>query len=95
MPELVIITVRVQPRARVNQISCAEEDHVRVRVTAPPSDGRANQAVVRLIADVLDLPRSAISVVRGATGRTKIIAIQGLNRAASLARLRGAAGRSG
>ena len=50
-----------------------------VRVTAPPVDGAANTALVRLIAAELDVPRTAIRLVSGTTGRRKLIAIDGIS----------------
>jgi uncharacterized protein len=73
------IQVRVQPRAHANEIvSFDEADRLRVRVTAPPADGSANAAVVSLLADALDVAKSAISIERGLTSRTKTILIDGI-----------------
>ncbi len=87
------LIVRVQPRASVNAISRFAEDGVlRVRVTEPPVDGRANRAVERLLAKALDVPRSRVTVVRGATARTKTVEIEGLAEQQVRERLAPAAG---
>ena len=53
-----------------------------VRVTAPPVDGRANEALVALIAKRAGVPRSAVSIVRGHTSRDKVVRVEGLDLAA-------------
>ena len=52
---------------------------LRVRVTAPPVDGRANEALIRLLAAVLDVPRGDVRLVGGQTSREKVVAIDGLS----------------
>jgi len=75
------IALRVQPRARRNQVDglAAVPDGValKVAVTAPPEDGRANAAVIALLAKAWRQPKSAFTVVAGATDRRKIIHLQG------------------
>ena len=68
------ITVRVIPRSSKNEIS-QEGNTFKVRLTAPPVDGAANEALLKLLAERLDLPRRAIHIVQGATGRQKIVQI--------------------
>ncbi len=72
------LAIRVSPRASKNAI---EEEHggeLRVRVTAPPVDAAANQAVVRLLADRLGCAPSAISLLRGKTARHKVFLVRGV-----------------
>ena len=76
-PDATLLEVRVQPRARRNEVVGWQGRVLRVRVTAPPSDGEANQAVIELLARSLDLPRSAIALVHGAAGRDKRIRVSG------------------
>jgi uncharacterized protein YggU (UPF0235/DUF167 family) len=66
----------------------------RIEVQAPPEAGRANDAVVRLLAGVLDVARSGVRVVTGQGSRTKVIEVDGLERADVEARLGRAAGES-
>ena len=68
------ITVRVVPRSSKNEISL-EGDTFKVRLTAPPVDGAANEALTRFLAERLGLPRRALQIVQGAKGRQKIIHI--------------------
>jgi uncharacterized protein (TIGR00251 family) len=62
-------------------------DRLRVAVNAPPVDGKANEAVVRTLAAALGVPRSAVEIVRGETGRRKTVRIRGVTLAGLLAAL--------
>jgi uncharacterized protein len=84
------IAVRVQPRARSDALVGLRNDVLVVRVTAPPLDGRANDAVCRLLADVLGVRRSRVTIVRGERARDKTVAIEGIDRAAADAAVRSA-----
>ena len=74
------IQIRVTPKAASNHIRAEEQADgmivLRVYVTAVPEDGKANKAVIALLAKELSLPKSALSIGRGSTGRNKIIHIQ-------------------
>ena len=83
MTESEVIRVRVQPRASRDEVVGWREDTLRLRVTAPPLDDRANDAVVLLIARAAGVPRSAVSVVRGERRRDKLVRVAGVT-AASL-----------
>ena len=65
---------------------------LRVRVAAPAVEGAANQALIRLLADELGVPRRDVRMVAGATGRTKLIAVDGLSAERLLARWPGLRG---
>jgi hypothetical protein len=74
------LAIRVTPRASKNEISEVMSDGtVRIRLTAPPVGGKANEALVAFLADVLDVPRSKIEIVAGETGRDKLVSILGLD----------------
>ncbi len=75
-----LITVRVVPRSGRNTLEWEQgrPGSLKARLTAPPVDGAANEALLALLAERLALPRRAISIVRGATGRQKTIEIAGL-----------------
>ena len=75
--ERVSFTIRVTPRAAANAIGGEREGALLVRVTAPPVEGKANDAVVELLAEALGVPRSAIRVERGAAARTKSVSVPG------------------
>jgi uncharacterized protein (TIGR00251 family) len=71
--------VRVQPRARRNEVVGWRDEALWVRVTAPPADGLANRAVTDLLARALGLPASAVALVRGAASRDKLFRIERLS----------------
>lgn len=74
-----LLPLRVQPRAARDEVVGWQDATLRLRVTAPPVAGEANTAVVLLLARVLGVPRSTISVVRGLRGRDKLVRITGLD----------------
>ncbi len=80
------LTVRVIPRSSRNAIAW-EQGVLKVRLTAPPVDGAANDALIVLLAQRLGLPKRAISIARGATGRQKIVEIAGMTETEVAARL--------
>jgi uncharacterized protein (TIGR00251 family) len=69
--EAVLLRVRVQPKARVNAVKGWRGEALRVSVTAAPEGGKANRAVIALLADALSVPPSSITLVRGAGSRDK------------------------
>ena len=78
------IAVRVQPRARRDEVAGERDGAVLVRVTAPPVEGKANEAVRRLLAKRLGIAPGRVSVVRGASSRHKLVEIDGMEAAAAL-----------
>ncbi len=83
------LIVRVQPRASANEIVGFDEaERLKVRVTAPPADGKANAAVVELLSDALGVPKSAIAIERGDTARSKTIRVDGIGADAVRERVR-------
>ena len=72
------MTVRITPRASRDEVVGEREGVLRVRVTAPPVDGAANEALVRLLAKVVGVPRGDVLIASGATSRTKIVDVAGL-----------------
>ena len=81
------LRLRVSPGARRSELVGRHGDGWKVRVTAPPEDGRANDAVLDLLARRLDLPRRSLSIVSGHTGREKVVRMAGIDRAESERRL--------
>lgn len=81
------LSVRVQPRASRTEVAGLDGDRVRLRVTAPPTDGAANDAARRLLARALGCPPSAVEILRGHGGREKLVRIVGLEPAEVRARL--------
>jgi uncharacterized protein len=85
--EAPLLHVRVQPRARRNEILGWQGDALRVRVTAPPADGQANHAVTDLLAAALGIAASRIALVRGAASRDKLFRVDRLSPSELRARL--------
>jgi uncharacterized protein (TIGR00251 family) len=74
----VYLHLKVQPRASRNEIAEPIGDELKVKVTAPPVDAAANQAVIDLLAKTLGISRGAVQIVRGQTSRHKTIYIDGI-----------------
>ena len=71
--------VRVQPRASRNKIAGLMGDAVKLAITAPPVDGKANEAVIAFFAELLRVPKSSVTIASGETGRNKSIAVRGVS----------------
>ena len=80
--------VKLHPRAKKNAITGTLGDALKVSLTAPPLEGRANHACIEFLADLLKLPRSSITIAAGRASRNKLIRISGLSAADVEARLR-------
>ncbi len=78
-PEGVTLKVKVKPKAKRSAILGVRGDALLVSVTAPPERGKANQAVVELLARALTVPRSAITIIAGETHPEKVLKIQGIS----------------
>jgi uncharacterized protein len=81
------IEVRLQPRASRDELLEIRDGVLRARVCAAPVDGQANRALCRLLAARLGVPPSAIEVIRGERGRSKLVRVQGIDGAALVAAL--------
>ena len=79
--------VKVQPRASANEVGEPLGNELRVKVTAPPVDAAANEALVRLLAEFLDCPRNRVELVRGHVSRHKVVKLYGITPEAVVARL--------
>ena len=80
-------TVRVQPRARRNAVAGVLGEALKLSLTAPPVEGRANQACIDFLAELLGVPRSSVTIAAGETSRNKLIRVRGLSAAQVLQRL--------
>jgi len=83
------LQVRVQPGASRNEIVGFEDDVLRVRLTAPPVEGKANKALITLLSDALRVSKSAIDITGGRSARQKVLEIRGLETEEIHARLVG------
>ena len=69
----VSLRIRVKPRASKSRVLGERNGELEVAVSAPPVDGAANEELVRVLADHFDVPKSSITIARGATGRSKLV----------------------
>jgi uncharacterized protein len=72
-----MLTVRVHPGARKNGVTGIHAGAIKIALTAPPVDGKANEALIAFLADTLRLPRARIALVAGVTSRMKTLRITG------------------
>lgn len=73
----VLLSVKLQPRASKNEIGEPLGDELKIKVTAPPVDAAANQALVELLAETLDCSRGKVELLRGHTSRHKTVLLHG------------------
>jgi uncharacterized protein len=81
------LRLHIQPRAATTELAGVHGGALKVRVAAPPVDGAANEALVRFLAEQLDVPRSAVRVESGAASRAKVVAVDGVGLEAARRRL--------
>jgi hypothetical protein len=72
------VSVRVQPRASANEVAGIHGDGLRIRLTAPPVEGAANDALVDFLAKSLGIARRDITIVAGSSSRSKIVELTGI-----------------
>lgn len=78
------LVVHVVPRARTTDVAGRHGDALKIRLAAPPVDGAANDELVRFLAERLSVPRSAVTIAAGQTGRRKTVRIAGVETADAL-----------
>jgi uncharacterized protein len=71
------LSVRLHPGARKNSVAGVHADALKIALTAPPVDGRANEALIAFLAEALHLPRARVALVTGAASRAKMVRITG------------------
>jgi uncharacterized protein (TIGR00251 family) len=77
-PDGVSFAVKVHPRAKKNAITGELGDALKVSLTTPPIEGRANQACIEFLAKLLKVPRSSVTIASGQTSRDKVVRVAGL-----------------
>jgi hypothetical protein len=73
-----LLSIRVQPRAKRDEVVGERAGAIVIRLRAPPVDGKANAALIEFIANAANLPRSRVEIVRGATAREKVVRVAGI-----------------
>ena len=86
-PSGVEISVRVIPRARRTELAGERQGEILIRLSAPPVDGAANEALKAFLSTVLQCPQRAVSLLSGQTGRSKRLRIDGVSEASARAAL--------
>jgi uncharacterized protein (TIGR00251 family) len=71
------LAVRVRPGARKNDVAGIHAGAVKISLTTPPVDGRANEALIEFVADLLRVPRARVAILSGATSRMKLLRVTG------------------
>jgi uncharacterized protein (TIGR00251 family) len=87
-PEGLRLALRVTPRSGANALGEVRDGRLQVRVTAPPEDGKANAAVLKLLAKAFGIPASGMELLSGAASREKLLLLRGLDYAGLPAVLR-------
>ncbi len=87
VPEGTRLRIKVQPRASRTEVGEPAGDFLKIRVTAPPVDHAANEAVLDLLAQTLGIRRNSIQLVRGQSARQKVVVVAGLTPGEVVARL--------
>lgn len=77
-----LIRVKVTPRSSKNRIAGKEKEFYRVTVTSAPVEGKANDALIALLAEELEVPKRNIEIVSGKTGRLKTVRVRGMSEVA-------------
>jgi uncharacterized protein len=78
-PDGITFAVKVHPRARQNAVAGELGDSLKLSLTAPPVEGRANEACINFLANLLKVPRSSVTIASGQNSRRKVIRVSGLS----------------
>ncbi|HVO61265.1 MAG TPA: DUF167 domain-containing protein [Terriglobales bacterium] len=87
VPGGVTFKIKVHPRAHRDSITGEIGDALKVSLTAPPAEGKANESCIRFFADLLEVPRSSVTIAAGQNSRSKIIRVSGVSAEQVRARL--------
>jgi uncharacterized protein len=87
MQQACTIEVRLKPNARRDSVDIDDNSVLQVRVNAPPIEGRANSALIELLSETLDIPKSWLSIKRGAASKNKVVAVLGMTKDELLRRI--------
>jgi hypothetical protein len=82
-----VLSVRVHPGAKRNAITGTHADALKISLTTPPTDGRANAALIAFLAERLNIPRLSIELLAGHTSRSKTLRLTGITAAEAETRL--------
>jgi len=72
-----VFRIRVVPRASRSEVAGIQGDALKLRITAPPVEGKANEACIALLAELLDVKKARVAIIAGHGSRTKTVAVEG------------------
>ena len=78
----ITLTLHIQPGAKTTEFAGLHGDALKIRLAAPPVDGKANEALIKFVAETLKLPKSAVTLKSGQTSRRKVLKVNGSSREA-------------
>jgi uncharacterized protein (TIGR00251 family) len=78
-PDGTTFAIKIHPRARKNAVTGELGDALKLSLTAPPVEGRANEACIEFLANLLKVPRSSVTIASGQTSRRKVIRVSGVS----------------
>jgi uncharacterized protein (TIGR00251 family) len=78
--EGVRLEIKVQPRSSRNQIAGEQDGVLKIKLTAPPVDREANQALIDYLSDLLGIPKRSVNLIKGETSRNKLVEISGIDK---------------
>ena len=78
----ITLTLHIQPGAKTTEFAGLHGDALKIRLAAPPVDGKANEALIKFVAETLKLPKSAVILKSGQTSRRKVLKVNGSSREA-------------
>lgn len=80
MPLSCTIEIRIKPNARREKVEVGENGILHAWVNAPPKEGKANAALIKVLSETLDIPKSYLSIKRGFTSKNKVVEVVGLTK---------------
>ena len=83
----VVFRIRVVPRASRSEAAGFQDDALKLRITAPPVEGKANEACIALLAELLAVKKGQVAIIAGQTAKTKTVAVEGVKAAQVATRL--------
>ncbi len=88
MPQGCRIDLRIIPNAKQNRVEGVYGDQIKIRLQAPPVDGKANKALIKFLSKTLEIPGKAVQVTAGAQSRNKSVVISGVSPESAVQRLK-------
>jgi uncharacterized protein (TIGR00251 family) len=87
MPGGILLQLHIQPGASKTELAGRHGDALKIRIASPPSEGRANQELLRFLSGILAVPGANVVLVRGETSRRKVVSVRGISRQDAARRL--------